>query len=179
VTAHATPASMRGAARMLFAVCLITGISLSIAGAHARPGGDELGWKSFSAARADARESKRKVLVDVYTTWCGWCKKMDRDVYGNAAVRAYLQEHFEVAKLDAESADTQTVDDAEHTGREIASAMGVSSYPTTVFFSDNGEMITAVPGYTSAESFLQVLEYIHGEKYKTQSWNEFRSSKGK
>ena len=179
MTAHATPASIRRAGRMVLAACLIMAASQTVAVAHARPGGDELAWKSFSAARMAAKESKRKVLVDVYTTWCGWCKKMDRDVYGNADVRAYLQEHFEVSKLDAESADTQTVDDAEHTGREIATAMGVSSYPTTVFFSDSGEMITAVPGYTSAEGFLQVLEYIHGEKYKTQSWNEFRSSKGK
>ena len=114
------------------------------------PDGDELVWKSFANARMDAKESKRKVLVDVYTSWCGWCKKMDRDVYANADVRKYLDEHFELAKLDAESAAKQKIDDGEFNGRDIAKSMGVSSYPTTVFFTDTGEMITAVPGYIDA-----------------------------
>ena len=143
------------------------------------PDGDELVWKSFANARMDAKESKRKVLVDVYTSWCGWCKKMDRDVYANADVRKYLDEHFELAKLDAESAAKQKIDDGEFNGRDIAKSMGVSSYPTTVFFTDTGEMITAVPGYIDAPTFLRVLEYVHGEYYKNQSWNEFLSAKGK
>jgi thioredoxin-related protein len=157
----------------LVVACAGTGAAAS------SPEGDELAWKTFAAARADARESKRKVVVDVWTSWCGWCKKMDRDVYTNAEVRAYLQEHFEIAKLDAESAAKQKIDDGEYSGRDIAKSMGVSSYPTTVFFTDAGEMITAVPGYIDAPTFLRVLEYIHGEYYKNQSWNDFLSAKGK
>lgn len=147
--------------------------------AAAAPEGDELAWKSFAAARADAKVSKRKVVVDVWTSWCGWCKKMDRDVYSNADVRAYLEAHFEIAKLDAEASAKQKLDEGEFSGRDIAKSMGVSSYPSTVFFTDAGEMITAVPGYMDAPTFLRVLEYIHGEYYKNQSWNEFLSAKGK
>jgi thioredoxin-related protein len=143
------------------------------------PGGEELAWKSFADARSAAKESKRKVIVDVWTSWCGWCKKMDRDVYSNADVRAYLDAHFEIAKLDAEASAKQKLDEGEFSGRDIAKSMGVSSYPTTVFFTDTGDMITSVPGYIDAPTFLRVLEYIHGEFYKSQSWNDFLSAKGK
>ena len=159
-------------------LALVVTFAATRAGAGS-PEGDELAWKSFAAARTDAMESKRKVVVDVWTSWCGWCKKMDRDVYANAEVRAYLEAHFEIAKLDAESATKQKIDDGEYSGRDIAKSMGVSSYPSTVFFTDTGEMITAVPGYMDARTFLRVLEYIHGEHYKNQSWNDFLSAKGK
>ncbi|MBI5648768.1 MAG: thioredoxin fold domain-containing protein [Ignavibacteriae bacterium] len=139
--------------------------------------GDEPGWKPYARAVADAKENGRVVLVDVYTGWCGWCKKMDRDVYADARVRKYLAERYEIVKLDAEAATAHELDGRNMTERQIATDFGVSSYPTTLFLASDGTLITAVPGYVAADKFLDVLEYIAGGLYKTQSWNAFLEAK--
>jgi len=101
---------------------------------------------------------------------------MDRDVYAQREVREYLQTHFEIVKLNAESSKSHKLESGERTEKEIAAMYRVSSYPTTIFLNEKGESITAVPGYIQAENFLLALEYISGDFYKTTSWNDFTIS---
>ncbi len=140
-------------------------------------GGDSPAWKNYGEAVADGASSGKVILVDVYTDWCGWCKRMDRDVYADASVRDYLEKNFVVAKLNAESADQHAFNDGKATEREIAQAWGVTGYPATVFLTPQGEPITVVPGYHPKEMFLNVLEYIHTESYKSVKWEDFLRSK--
>ena len=57
----------------------------------------------------EARKRNLPVLVDVYTDWCGWCKRMDRDVYAQPEVRDYLSRKFVTVKLDAEAARSRAL----------------------------------------------------------------------
>jgi thioredoxin-related protein len=143
------------------------------------PPGEGLEWRGFSEALSVARLSNKKVLVDVYTTWCGWCKKMDRDVYGDTAIKSYLEQHFILAKLDAESAKKHTFDTTSITERQIAGSFGVTGYPTTIFLNEAGQKITVVPGYIKADVFKDMLAYIYEEAYKTTSWNDFQKAREK
>jgi len=54
----------------------------------ARAGDAAIPWRAWDPGLAEAQKSKRPVLVDVYTQWCGWCRRMDKDVYARADVRA-------------------------------------------------------------------------------------------
>uniref|UniRef100_A0A3Q2YUK7 Spermatogenesis-associated protein 20-like TRX domain-containing protein n=1 Tax=Hippocampus comes TaxID=109280 RepID=A0A3Q2YUK7_HIPCM len=47
----------------------------------------------------------KKVFIDIYTDWCGWCKKMDKDTFQNPEVAAYMNENFLMVKMDAEGKD--------------------------------------------------------------------------
>lgn len=145
------------------------------------PGGDEkadaLVWKGYGAAVRDAKKSGRKILVDVYTVWCGWCKRMDRDVYARADVIRILSSSFELVKLNAESSAQHEVDGVAYSEKEIASGYGVTGYPTTIFLNADAEGITVLPGYIKPDQFLAVLEYIGKELYKTTSWDAFLKSK--
>ncbi len=135
-------------------------------------------WKNFSAALDAARSSHRKILVDVYTDWCGWCKKMDKDTYTDPGVEAYLAEHFELAKLDAESKEVHAFKDGKFSEKEIAAAFQVDGYPTTIFLTPDAETITAVPGYLAPKTFRAVLEYIQTEEYKKTNWQDFSKRRG-
>jgi len=152
-------------------------IQPTVLSARAGSPASDIKWAGYSKALTSAGKSGKKILVDVYTAWCGWCKKMDRDVYANDEVQAYIQKHFEAVKLDAESKRKHKVAANEYTEREIAKQYGVSSYPTTLFLDHKGEPITAIPGYIKANRFLAVLEYIEGNHYKTTGWNEFLKSR--
>ena len=140
---------------------------------------DELAWTGYSEALQLAKESGKKVLVDVYTDWCGWCKRMDKDVYANEKVKAFLKEHFETAKLNAEAVTKHTVDGYTLTEKEIAALYQIKGYPATIFLTPEGKTITIVPGYVSADRFLPMLEYIEGEHYKTTKWEDYLSAREK
>ncbi|MDE3058993.1 MAG: DUF255 domain-containing protein, partial [Bacteroidota bacterium] len=63
----------------------------------------EVKWNSFDSGMQQASNENKKVLIDVYTDWCTWCKKMDSDVYSDASVADYLKKNFVTIRLNAES----------------------------------------------------------------------------
>lgn len=134
----------------------------------------EVRWQGWDAGLAAANASKRYILVDVYTDWCGWCKRMDKDVYARDDVSEYLNSHFVSVKLNAESNQPMSYQGEARTARGIASGFRVNSYPTTIFLSAKGEHLTNVPGYLPADRFLQLLRYIgDGHMEKGVSWGDY------
>jgi thioredoxin-related protein len=117
-------------------------------------------WRSWDAGLREAGTSGRPVLVDVYTDWCGWCKRMDRDVYARADVQDYLARKFVTVKLDAESNAAARYEGREYTSRTLAARFGVTGYPTTLFLSAKGARLRNVPGYLPAPDFLLLLRFI-------------------
>jgi len=131
-------------------------------GAWAQPGLDAhaLRWYSFDEGIALAQQTNKKLLIDVYTDWCTWCKKMDKEVYTNPDVKAVLQSYFIAVKLNAESPRELSYKGRRLTEMTIAREMGITGYPTTVFFDSNAEPMAKVAGYLESKEFLKVLRTI-------------------
>lgn len=117
-------------------------------------------WRGWDEGLAEAKTSGRPVLVDVYTDWCGWCRRMERDVYARPEVRAYLDRHYVTIKLNAESEQPASYRGRRHTQQSIAAEFGVTGYPTTLFLKPNGEHLVKAPGYLPADRFLLILRYV-------------------
>jgi len=156
-----------------FFVLLLASITSS-AGEKPKPD-----WKNLGEGVALASKTNKKALIDVYTDWCGWCKKMDADVYTDSSVIRYINETFVPIKINAESGNKHAIEGKEISEAELARAYGVRGYPTTVFTQPNGQMITAVPGYIKSGPFLQILKYIGGEHYLKMKFDEFVAKGGK
>jgi thiol:disulfide interchange protein len=108
-----------------------------------------LGWESsYEAALARAAKLKRPVMVDFYTDWCGWCRRLDDTTLADGRVRRAL-EHFVLVKLDAEKE-----------GSSAADHFGVRAYPTIVFLDASGNEVGRIPGYLEADGFLQEVEAV-------------------
>jgi thioredoxin-related protein len=133
-------------------------------------------WRDWDSGLKEARDKKLPVLVDVYTDWCGWCKRMDRDVYSQPEVRDYLSRKFVTVKLDAEATDPARYEDQDYTGRTLASHFGITGYPTTIFLRASGDHLINAPGYIPADRFLAVLRYI-GDGYMDRgvTWEQYKS----
>ncbi|MBS4027976.1 MAG: thioredoxin family protein [Ignavibacteriales bacterium] len=132
-------------------------------------------WTNFNDGLETAAKSKKKVLVDVFTDWCAWCKRMDKDVYEQPDVKAYLAKNFILVKMDAESNNEVTYNGQSLSETQLAQDLGIDGYPSTVFFLPNGEVITAVPGYVPPEKFLLILKYIAEDHYNTMEWEDFET----
>jgi thioredoxin-related protein len=131
-------------------------------------------WRSWDAGLREAGTSGRPVLVDVYTGWCGWCKRMDRDVYARADVQDYLARKFVTVKLDAESNAPARYEGRAYTSRTLAARLGVTGYPTTAFLSAKGVPLRTVPGYLPPEDFLLLLRFVgDGHASRGESLEDF------
>lgn len=152
---------------------------LTIAQASSKPPGDsiktkaELPWKQFTDGFAEAKKSEKKIMVDVYTNWCGWCKRLDADVYSNPEIVSYMQNHFVSVKLNAESSTQISYKDTAYSQTQFSQALGVSGYPTIAFFDSKGEFITKLGGYVAADRFLPIVKFIGEDYYKKMSWEDY------
>ena len=146
---------------------------------------DRVIWLTFEEAVEKSQVEKRKIFIDVYTDWCGWCKKMDANTFNEANVANYLNEYFYAVKFNAEQREDITFKD--HTfkfveqGRrgyhELAASLlqGKLSYPTVVFLDEDFNMIQPLPGYRDAKSFHPILEFFGMNKYKEMDWTAFQA----
>lgn len=134
-------------------------------------------WRTWDDGIKKARASKRPVLVDVYTDWCGWCKRMDADVYARKDVSEYLASHFVSVRLNAESFDTVHWADRPMTAKALAGSFKVTGYPTTIFLNAKAEHLANVPGYVAADRMLLLLHYIgDGFAERNVKWEDFVAS---
>lgn len=163
--------------------CLVVAGSLAIPAAAGAQSGKQtekagLKWKPLELAFSEAQEKDKKVLLDVYTDWCGWCKKLDKDVYGDQRVISYLNQHYTVVKLNAEETASVTYKGNKSTQAELAGSFGVRGYPTIIFFDSKGDPINSLPGYVDADRFLTIVKFIGEDYYKSMSWENYQKKTG-
>jgi thioredoxin-related protein len=136
-------------------------------------------WRPWDAGLREAGGEGRPVLVNVYTDWCGWCRRMEREVYSRRDVQDYLARKFVTVKLNAESNEAARYAGKPYTGRTLAAHFGVTGYPTTIFLTAKGDHLGNVPGYTPPDRFLLLLRYVgDGHMDRGQSFQEFVRSQG-
>jgi thioredoxin-related protein len=133
-------------------------------------------WLSFDAAVEKAQRENKHMIVDIYTNWCGWCKVMDRQTYGNDDVAAYLTEHFSLAKVNGESSSKLTWNGKTLTEREFARAVRVTGYPATFFMKPNAELLGGVPGYIKSHDMMIYAKFISTKYYEKGSLQQFADS---
>lgn len=152
------------------------------------PAAPALKWYTWEEAVELNKTKPKKIVVDVYTDWCGWCKRMDKSTFSDPAVMAYLAENFYPVKFNAEQkADIQfagqTFKFMEGEGgrggvHTLAYSMldGHLGYPAIVYFNEKFERIMISPGYKEVPAMMKELKFAAEEQYTKTSWEEYNSS---
>ncbi|MGB0521764.1 MAG: thioredoxin family protein [Flammeovirgaceae bacterium] len=132
-------------------------------------------WMTVEEAFAATQKKPKKIFIDVYTDWCGWCKKMDRDTFEKAEVAEYMNEHFYAVKFNAEQKEDIVLGDQTfkfiNQGRrgyhQLAAALmnGKMSYPTVVVLNEKFQMLQPIPGYRAPAEMKKVLEFFAQNKH--------------
>ncbi len=142
-------------------------ISLALTLTNTVQGQEAIQWMKFEEAIAANAKNPKMILVDVYTDWCGWCKKMDKDTFTDPRVIAHFQKNFYAVKLNAEDTNRKfpfmgkTFSEAE-----MAASMRVNSYPNFVVIEPGLQNIAQLPGYREPEAFLAGLAELIDKAFK-------------
>ncbi|MDP4218321.1 MAG: thioredoxin family protein [Bacteroidota bacterium] len=115
----------------------------------------------FDQACEKAKAEGKSIFVDVYASWCGPCKMMDRDVYTSGQVAAEMKDKFIALKIQA---DSSSQDDAETrngyaNARRFVGKYKVTAYPTLLFFNPDGQLIEQELGYRSPDDFIKLIHH--------------------
>ena len=162
--------------------CLFLFLAVSL------PAAAQIEWMSWEEAVAANKKEPRKLLVDVYTDWCGWCKKMDKTSFADPTVVAFVNEHFYAVKFNAEQKKTIKYQGHEFKFNPEATRRGVHdlaialldsrmSYPSLVYLDEQRDRISISPGFKTGDKLLSELTYVQGGHYKTKTYQEFLASK--
>ncbi len=139
-------------------------------------------WLGFEEAVAKGTTAPKKVFIDSYTNWCGWCKKMDASTFRDSTVFKYMNEKYYAVKLNAETHDTihfkgtDFVYKPENKSNELAVSLmnGQMSYPTFIFLDEQFNMLSPLPGFQTPEQLMLVLKYFGEDIYKTKKWEDYQ-----
>lgn len=175
-----------------FLTALIVMASLAVSNqAYAQDSHSEIEWLSFDEAMKRNEKEPKIILIDFYTDWCGWCKKMDKATYENPDIAAYISKNFYAIKFDAEQKEPISFQGKEFTNRgpqsgrrgkgthdlAISLLNGKMSYPTTLFMTSSMEIITPIPGYQDAKAFEPIMKFmIEGNGFSQEDWTSFISN---
>jgi thioredoxin-related protein len=143
---------------------------------------DSTEWISLEEAQKQLTVSKKPVLIDLYTDWCGWCKVMDKQTYSNKKVAEYLKQNFYSVKVNAESTKNiqwmgkQFQFNQQYKTNDFAMYLtrGQLSYPTTVIIPTDGSGPQAIPGFLKPSDFELILKYFGEGKYGKVPFEEYR-----
>ncbi|HEY9786512.1 MAG TPA: thioredoxin family protein, partial [Candidatus Obscuribacterales bacterium] len=105
----------------------------------------------LSKSLLQAKTSHKYVLADVYTDWCGWCKRLDADTFGDQQMVDYLNQKFLVVKVNAED---------EGGGKQVAEKYKVTGFPCALVFEPSGKFLGKISGYLRADQYQQALENL-------------------
>jgi thioredoxin-related protein len=153
----------------------------------------EINWMTMNEALVAQSKNPKKIMMDVYTTWCGPCKMLDRNTFHNADVVKYVNDNYYAVKFNAEGNETikyknrdfvnpkydASRANSRNAQHELAQALQITAYPTIVFFDENGNTLVPLPGYKTPPQLELYLKLFLNDGHKTidtkEAWEEFQN----
>jgi thioredoxin-related protein len=146
----------------------------------------QINWVTMEEAMELQKTAPKKIIMDVYTNWCGPCKMLDKNTFQNEDVANYINEHFYAVKFNAEGNSKVTYKDqafgnpnydpakanSRNSPHEFARYLKVRAYPTMVFFDENANYITPVTGYLKPQQLELYLKLFKSDKHKEMTTQE-------
>jgi len=165
---------------IILAICCTTVLGWS---QTSESGKAHVNWVSLEEAQELMKKEPKKVIVDVYTSWCGPCKMMMANTFTDPNVVNYLNDNFYAVKFNAEGPEAVTFRGTEFTNssydpnrrgrngthdltRAIAPVNGRIAYPTLVYMDEDFNILSPVQGYMKPADLEPVLKFIATNSYK-------------
>lgn len=141
----------------------------------------EIVWMSYDDGLVKAKAEDKHIFVNFTTSWCGWCKKMNKTTFKEGVILDILADSFVSVKVDGDSKRELDIDGYKITEQNLTrSEFQVRSYPTYYFLTPEGGKLGAARGYQNKDQLSKYLTYVAERQYdttKAQNPGQKRSGK--
>ena len=146
----------------------------------------QINWMSWEEAVELSEATPKKIFVDIYTDWCGWCKKMDEHTFTDPNIIRYLNENYYPVRLNAQQKENisfagkiyQLITQGNNAYHELAITLmnGKMKYPTMVFIDEELQVIQSIPGYRGPLELELFMTYFGEDNHLFQPWFRFKKN---
>lgn len=154
----------------------------------------DINWVTLEEAVELQKKEPRKIIMDIYTSWCGPCKMLDRNTFHNKDVAAYVNKNYYAVKFNAEGNDVvkfkgetfqnPSYDPAKakrrNSAHQLSRYFSVKSYPTMVFLDEKADLISPIVGYKTPQQLELYLKMFkkneHVGMVTQKAFNEYYKS---
>ncbi len=147
---------------------------------------EKIQWMDITEMEAAVANDPKPVFIDMWTTWCGWCKRMDATTFKDPKIIAYINANFYPVKFNGERKEDVVFKQKTYSfvakGRrgyhELAAAIlqGQMSYPTFVILTEEFQILQSIKGYQTANEMLPILKFLGDRHYENVTWEEFKAA---
>lgn len=148
---------------------------------------EKIEWLTFEEAIKRNEKEPKKFLIDMWTVWCGWCKKMDATTFGNPKIAKIVNEHYYAIKFNAETKDSLNIGgktyinefpDKKRYPHQVAITLmqGKMTYPTIVYLDESVNLLQSIAGYHDPKNIEPILKFFGENAYKNQDWETYQKS---
>lgn len=141
-------------------------------------------WMTFKEAQEQNKKLPKPFLIDFYTDWCGWCKKMIKTTYSTPGLVAYINNWYYPVKFNAETKDTVFYRDTAYVNRSdlprsphdlaIKFLGAKQTYPSTVFVTNNFQYNLNTTGYIDVPALEPILIYVLENIFRSTPYEDFK-----
>lgn len=151
----------------------------------------EINWVSFEEALTLQKKNPKKIMVDVYTNWCGPCKMLDKNTFHNTDVVQYVNENYYAVKFNGEGNEVVNYQgksfnnpnykpelaNRRNSAHTLARYLQISAYPTIVFIDEKADVIAPIRGYQTPPQLELYLKMFKKDDHKSidtqEKFNEY------
>lgn len=141
-------------------------------------------WHTFEEAISLNTKNPKLIFIDVYTEWCGWCKKMDASTFVDPAIVKYMNENYYCVKLDAEQKEpiqfmgkefVNPDPEGRRSTHQLAALLlnNKMSYPSYAFMNGENKMLTVVNGFMNSEKLNPIIHWFGEGAYLHLSYQDY------
>ncbi|WP_396601937.1 thioredoxin family protein [Algibacter sp. R77976] len=166
-------------------------LMLAVAFISLNASAQQINWLTLEEAVALQKETPKKIMMDVYTNWCGPCKMLDKNTFQNNHVADYVNKHYYAVKFNAEGNDEVKFKDQtfsnpnfdpakvnrRNSAHELSRYFQIQAFPTIVFLDEKASLIFPLKGYKTPEQIELYLKMFKKDDHKTidtqEKFNEY------
>ncbi len=144
-------------------------------------------WNSIEEAMEKAAKQEKLLFIDCYTSWCGWCKVLDKETFSNDTIARILNYYFYPVKFDAEGSEDITINGTVYHATTNAKGKNVAhelmkvlwegqkgaGYPSMVIRKADFSPVTVEMGYRTPSDLEPILVYFAEGYNKKMSFSKF------